>query len=119
MQNNEAEIYQLYAELCQTLAHPKRLEILDAITKKERSVGELARMLNIPQANLSQHLALLKQRKLVVARRKGINIYYRLSDPKIISACRLLKEVLHTQLSEGEKLAESLGKFKGLSEQVG
>lgn len=115
----ETEVYQLYAELCQTLAHPKRLEILDAITKEERSVGDLARLLDIPQANLSQHLSLLKQRKMVIARRKGINIYYHLSDQKIIQAFELLKDVLHAQLAEGEKLAESLQKFKGFSDGAG
>ena len=104
----EKEIYQLHASVCQTLSHPKRLEILNTLRDKEMSVGELKKLTGLPKANLSQHLAILRQKKIVLTRRDGVNIYYRIGNPKVIQACDLMREVLYEQLAEDEKLAKRL-----------
>lgn len=62
----------------------------------------------IPKANVSQHLAVLRQKKVVVTHREGLNIYYRIANPKIIQACDLMRQVLYEQLEEGERLAKRL-----------
>jgi len=69
----------MHAEVCKTLANPKRLEIIYALKEGELSVGELVKRLGISKANVSQHLAVLRQRRVVTARREGVNIYYRIS----------------------------------------
>ncbi|MBI5455089.1 MAG: transcriptional regulator, partial [Deltaproteobacteria bacterium] len=51
-----------------------------------------------------------RQRKVVTTRRDGVNIYYRINNPKIIEACALMKAVLMEQLAEGEKLARRIKK---------
>ena len=100
------EIFVLHAEICKTLASPKRLEILNALQDGEISVAELVRKLRLPKANVSQHLAVLRSRGMVSARRKGLNVYYRVANPKIIRACNLMREVLTEQLHERVRLTE-------------
>jgi len=110
--NNEIEnqICRLHAEICQTMANPKRLRIIDTLREKEISAGELQRILKIPKANLSQHMAVLRQKGIVVARREGNTIYYRLARPKILKAYDIMREVLIEVLEHQQKL---LTKAKG------
>ena len=101
----DREIYALHAGICHTLANPKRLEIIDKLRVHELSVTELTEALEISQANLSQHLSLMRQRGMVTTRREGSNIYYSLSNPKIIQACDLMRQVLLEHLEDGAELA--------------
>ncbi len=101
---SEKKLFDLHAEICKVFANPKRLEILNAIREKELTVSELVEILGIRKANASQHLAVLRQKRVVHTRRDGLNIYYSISDPKIIKACDLMREVLLNQLKEGERL---------------
>lgn len=100
-------LYQMHASICQTLANPKRLEVIDRLRDGEKSVSELAEAMGIGQSNLSQHLAVMRQTGIVVPRREGLNIYYRLSNPKIIKACDLMRQVLLEHLEAGAELAEA------------
>ncbi|MGB9408035.1 MAG: metalloregulator ArsR/SmtB family transcription factor, partial [Terracidiphilus sp.] len=82
-----------------TLFNPKRLKILNALREGEMPVSRiLAKMGRIGKANLSQHLAVMRQKGVVAARREGNLIYYRISSPKIIQAYDLMREVLFEQL---------------------
>ena len=100
------ELFVLHSEICKTLANPKRLEILNALQGGEVSVGELVRKLRLPKANVSQHLAILRSRGVVSARRDGLSVYYRVANPKIIRACNLMREVLAEQLEQGVRLTQ-------------
>ena len=71
------------------------------------SVSELAESMQISQANLSQHLTLMRQKGIVAARREGLNIYYRLTNPKIIQACDLMREVLLDHLEGMAEVASA------------
>ncbi|MDG6906690.1 MAG: winged helix-turn-helix transcriptional regulator [Nitrososphaerota archaeon] len=99
------KISELHAEICKTLGSPARIGILNLLQDQERTVSELAEGLELKQANVSQHLAVLRQRQVVVTRKEGTSIYYRVSNPKIIQACTLMREVLIEQLRETQKLA--------------
>ena len=95
----DEEIFELHADVCRTLSNPKRLKILNALRDGEMQVSRiLAKMGRIGKANLSQHLAVMRQKGVVAARREGNLIYYRISSPKIIQACDLMREVLFEQL---------------------
>ena len=95
----EEEIFELHADVCRTLSNPKRLKILNALRDGEMQVSRiLAKMGRIGKANLSQHLAVMRQKGVVATRREGNSIYYRISSPKIIQACDLMREVLFEQL---------------------
>jgi len=104
---HQRRLYHLHARICHVLANPKRLEIIDRLRTDERSVGELAGIMQIGQANLSQHLAVMRQQGIVTPRREGASVYYGLSNPKIVKACDLMRQVLLEHLKAGANLAEA------------
>ena len=106
--NYNPVIYKLKAELCKTFSDPKRLFIIDALRDGERSVGDLARIMEIDQAVVSRHLGILRERGVVNARRDGTSIFYSLSDPKICEACDIVHEILLNQVKKNGELAEKL-----------
>ena len=101
----DLNLYKLHADICNILSNPKRLEIIDTLRTREMSVTELAVALEISQSNLSQHLALMRQRGILTTRRKGLNVFYSLSNPKITQACDLMRQVLLEYLEAGAELA--------------
>ncbi|TKS58429.1 MAG: transcriptional regulator [Nitrospira sp.] len=104
----DTSLFELHAEVCKIFSHPKRLRIIEALRDHELTVSEVVGHLGIPKANVSQHLAVLRQKRVVMTRREGLNIYYRIANPKIIQACDLMRQVLVEQLEEGERLAKRL-----------
>jgi ArsR family transcriptional regulator len=99
--------YKLQADVCKALAHPVRLEVLDLTSRRERSVDELAKLVGIGQPNLSMHLAALRHRRLVIARRDGMNVYYKASHPKIAEACSLIQSILTDLLNRDQRTASA------------
>ena len=102
---SERNLYKMHADICHILAHPKRLEVIDKLRTRELSVTELAEALEISQSNLSQHLALMRERGILTTRRDGLNVFYSLSNPKITQACDLMRQVLLEHLEAGAELA--------------
>ena len=84
---------QRYAAISRALADPKRLCVLEILSSGERSVGDLSREASCHVPNMSQHLAVLRSAGLVASRREGSTVFYRLSDPRIIEAYRLIQSV--------------------------
>jgi len=106
-------IYEMQAQFCKAMAHPKRLMILNILKEKgEMSVTELIKATNIPQSNLSQHLTFLKNRGLVKVRREGSNIYYSIANPKIIEACNLIRKVILDNIKKTQLLFKNIEKEK-------
>jgi ArsR family transcriptional regulator len=99
MNDLTAEFAELHARICKGLADPKRLLILNALRDSELSVTELCDALDLPQANISQHLGVLRDRGLVVSRRDGQWVYYSLTSNKIIEALDLLREMMAEQMA--------------------
>ena len=106
----ENKLFELHAELCKALADPTRLEILNLLSGGEKSVSELAALMKIRQANLSQHLAVLRQRNVVVTRKHGTTVSYRIANRKMIKACNLIRAVLLEQIESGQKIVKAAGK---------
>lgn len=104
----EKKIFEIHAEICKIFTNPKRLEIISLLRDGEKTVGELAELADLPQANISQHLTVLRQNGVVTTRREGANIYYRIANPKILQACDLMREVLLEKLEESKKLAKRM-----------
>ena len=90
-------IFEMQAEICKTLTNPKRIEILNALKTDERTVTDLVNILGASKANVSQHLAVMRHKGILTTRREGVNIFYRVANPKVIEACSLMKEVLFEQ----------------------
>ena len=82
----DLKVFELQAEICRTLANPKRLQIVNILKNGELSVGEIVRAMGIPKANASQHLSIIRQKGLTVSRREGTAIFYRLTSPLMSTA---------------------------------
>jgi len=95
-----SKLFELHADLLKALAHPRRLEIIQLLQDQELPVTDIHTMLDLPQANISQHLMILRDFEILTTRREGKQIYYQLSNPKILQACDLIREFLidHNQI---------------------
>ncbi len=84
---------QRYAAISRALADAKRLCVLECLAQGERSVSDLSREASCQVPNMSQHLAVLRAAGLVESRREGNTVLYRLSDPRILEAYKLIPSV--------------------------
>src|SRR3990167_1367532 len=103
-----SQIFQLHADVYSALANPKRLEIIQLLRGQELSVGDIQEMLGLPQANLSQHLSVLRDNVLAETRKQGTAIYYRLSHPNLIASTDLIREMLVDRHQGDQDLTEEL-----------
>ena len=87
-------------------------EIINHLKEKELSAGELIKKTGLSKANLSQHMRVLKAKGVILSRREGVTVYYRISNPKIIEACILMREVLLEQLEEKGRMVAGLNTMK-------
>lgn len=104
-------LFELHADITKTLANRKRLEIVHLLLDRELSVSDMVEMLGLPQANLSQHLAIMRSKKIVNTRRDGNSIYYSLSDPKIAQAYQLLRDFLKEHYEVSSKDIKAIDSF--------
>jgi DNA-binding transcriptional ArsR family regulator len=90
----EQEIIELHSGICSALADPKRIMILYTLADGPHNVTELSEDLGLPQPTTSRHLKVLRERDMVNTERDGPSVIYTLTDPKLIQALDLLREVL-------------------------
>ncbi len=84
---------QRYAAVGRALADPKRLCVLESLASGELSVSDLSTTVGCQVPNMSQHLAVLRSAGLVQSRRDGSTVYYRLADPRVLEAYRLIQSL--------------------------
>jgi len=100
---------QLQADLLKALAHPTRLRILEYLRGGERCVCEITEQLELEQANVSQHLAVLKRQDLVSSRKDGLRMLYRINYPEIYELLETAKRILHLQAKATVAILEEVG----------
>jgi len=88
------DMLRMQSDAYKTFSNPARLQIVQLLCDSEMNASELVKETGISKANLSQHMSMLVQNGVVISRRHGVNVYYRLSDPKIEKACSLMQEIL-------------------------
>jgi DNA-binding transcriptional ArsR family regulator len=98
------------ADIFQALAHPTRIAILELLSGQELSAGALIERLGIEQANVSQHLAVLRTKQLVVNRKVGNQVFYSVRDPIIIQVLALMKTYFHAHLKEALGMLDEIEK---------
>jgi ArsR family transcriptional regulator len=98
------------AEIFQGLAHPTRIAVLELLREGELSAGEILERLNVEQANLSQHLAVLRSKQIVNHRKVGNQVLYSVKAPVLIEVLDLLKQFFHTHLAETMSMLEEMEK---------
>jgi DNA-binding transcriptional ArsR family regulator len=92
------ELHELTASICKALNDPKRLLLLYALGDGPQTVTQLCEVLEAPQSNTSQHLAILRERGLVEATRQGNNVRYSLRHPEVLDALGVLRAVMASEL---------------------
>lgn len=93
------DIEAIQASILRTLASGHRLRLIHVLGRGPIGVGDLARELGLSQSTTSQHLAAMRAAGLVTADRAGRAVSYRLTDPEILAACGLMREVLIRRLA--------------------
>ena len=102
----EDQIYAYHAEMCQAFSHPKRLEVINALRDGEMTVSELSQKLRLTVGNLSQHLSMMKERHILLSRKEGNMVYYRILSPKLIRCFDMMREMLFEQIRQDAALLE-------------
>lgn len=97
-------IQQLKAEFFKALGHPARIRILELLSNGERSVSELVPEVGLESSHLSQQLGVLRRANLVVTRKSGNLVYYRLADRRLAKLLDLAKQILLAYLTETRDL---------------
>lgn len=103
----QAPLYQLKAEFFKTLGHPVRIRVLELLSEREHAVAEMLAEVDVEAASLSQQLAVLRKANLVVTRREGSTVYYRLTSPEVAELLRVARSILSGVLQgQAELLAD-------------
>lgn len=71
------------AAVIRSVGHPVRLRLLSALEGRELSVSELQLETGIDQATVSRQLAVMRARRVVAARRDGVNVFYSIAEPRV------------------------------------
>ena len=98
------------ADIFQALAHPTRIAILEFLSEGELSAGALIDKLMLEQANVSQHLAVLRAKQLVSTRKAGNQVFYSVRDPILIQVLHLMRTYFHAHLKEAMEMLDEMEK---------
>jgi DNA-binding transcriptional ArsR family regulator len=98
------------ADIFQALAHPTRIAILELLSNGELSAGALIEKLGMEQANVSQHLAVLRAKQIVSNRKAGNQVFYSVRDPIIIEVLNLMRTYFHAHLKESLGMLDEMEK---------
>jgi DNA-binding transcriptional ArsR family regulator len=93
-------IRRLKAGIFQALGHPTRIAILELLDRGELSAGALIIELGMEQANVSQHLSVLRAQQIVLTRKAGNQVFYSVRDPVILKVLALLRRYLEKHLND-------------------
>jgi DNA-binding transcriptional ArsR family regulator len=101
---------QFKADFFQALAHPTRIAILDLLREGEFTVNAFVERLELEQANLSQHLSVLRARQIVVTRKAGNQVFYSVRDPLLWKMLDLMRRYFQKQVGESVAMLEQAQK---------
>jgi ArsR family transcriptional regulator len=96
------------AEFFQALAHPTRIAIIEQLREGELSAGALIERLGVEQANASQHLSILRAKRILINRKAGNQVFYSVRDPLVIQVLDTMRQYFFTQLTEGQAMLDEI-----------
>ncbi|MBW2732303.1 MAG: winged helix-turn-helix transcriptional regulator [Deltaproteobacteria bacterium] len=94
------DIFQLHAAFCRVFSDPKRLRIMWSLQEGEKTVSNLAEIVGCSLPNISQHLRIMRQQGMLLTRRQGRSIFYRIANPKFLDGCMMVREGLVEELEK-------------------
>lgn len=106
-------LYEHHAELCKVLANATRLRIINTLRDTEMSVATIAEKLGVALGTVSPHLLMMKQRRVLVSRKQGNQVFYRLANPKMLQAFDLIRDILYEQMQREGRLSKALERERG------
>lgn len=92
------------ANLFQALSHPTRIAIVEALRDGELPAGAIQERVGIEQANLSQHLAILRSRQIVNNRKEGNQVFYSLRNPVMVEVLDIMRRYFQANLAEAVQM---------------
>lgn len=101
------QLFTQFARVAKALANPNRLELLEFLAQGERTVESLAKASGMSVANTSQHLQQLRQSGLVLTRKEGLHVFYRLSGDDVIKVLSCLRRVAEGHLADVTQLVNT------------
>lgn len=105
--DSRGEIHRLHAKLCNALADPHRILILNTLIAGRSNVSNLAEEIGLSQSSVSRHLKVLRESSLVFAERRGHSMIYQLADERVVEALDLMRSVLVDNLIKQAALART------------
>ncbi len=99
---------QFKADIFQVLAHPTRIHIIECLSEGEQSVGQLLSTVGVEPANLSQHMALLRAKRLVLSRKQGNQVFYSLRDGTLTEVLQSMRRYFLANLEESLELLKEI-----------
>jgi len=101
---SDRRLFELQAELYKSLAHPLRIEVLNLLKKGELCFTDMLELIGGLKSNLSQHLTIMTKNQILNCERRGQCNYYSIRNKKIMTAYKLMTEVLQQNIKEQHAL---------------
>lgn len=117
-QNFKQDLFNQFARVGKALSNGNRLELLEFIAQGERSVDQLSKVSGLTVANTSQHLQHLRQAGLVISRKQGLKVFYRLSGDDVIQLLDTVRLVAERNIAEVDKLVDTFLTIKDELEPI-
>lgn len=90
---DQEEDIQQAAQAMKAIAHPLRLRILCVLGDREISVQDIVEQVGTSQSNISQHLAILRDKGVLATRKDANRVFYRIGDPRTLKLIGMMREV--------------------------
>ena len=100
-------LYEQFARIGKALASPHRIEMMELLAQRERTVESLGDELGLTLGNASSHLQVLREARLVEARKEGLYVHYRVADHVVLQLLESLRKTAESRLAEVDRLVQS------------
>ena len=106
--NDEIMVFEFQARLCQTLGQSIRLRIINLLKGGAQCVSSIAESLDVPQPTVSRYLKALRAAGVLTRRRRGAEVFYEISSPKIVEVCEMMRNILSERENHRLKILNAL-----------
>ncbi len=99
---------QFKASIFQALAHPTRIAIVETLRDGEMTAGAIIERLGLEQANASQHMSVLRSRRILVTRREGNQVFYAIRDPLLIEMLDIMRRYFQAHVEDAMAILDEM-----------
>ena len=111
------ELFQFEAEFFKALSHPIRVGIISTLHQGEKNVNDLAQILGLEGSAVSQQLAILRSKNIVVGVKDGTKVAYTVKDPLIFEVLNNARTIFEKHLVDTVSAWDQIKKSRGLEEE--